>query len=179
MFGSRKRPRWAELPASVRGIIEELLGDPVAYAESCAGGFSPGFASRLTLQGGHRAFVKAVDAQLWPIEASHYRAEAAVTGRLPAGMPVPRLLNLRDDGRWVILAFEQVDGVAPGQPWTAPQIRRLVAQAVTFAQAATPSPVELPATIRDSAAGLASRTTSTPPPGCPASRRGRHTTSIN
>ncbi|MEV2240355.1 phosphotransferase [Micromonospora sp. NPDC049891] len=144
MFASKKRPRWAELPASVRGSIEGLLGGAVAYAESCAGGFSPGFASRLTLHGGHRAFVKAVDAHHWPIEASHHRAEADVAGRLPAGLPVPRLLDVCDDGRWVILAFEQVDGVAPGKPWTAPQIRRVVAQAVDFAQAATPSPIELP-----------------------------------
>ncbi|WP_204003637.1 phosphotransferase [Micromonospora lutea] len=114
------------------------------FAESCVGGFSPGFASRLTLRGGRRAFVKAVDAQLWPVEASHYRAEAEVAGRLPEGLPVPRLLNRHDDGRWVILVFEQVDGVAPGQPWTASQIRRVVAQAVAFAQATTPSPIELP-----------------------------------
>ncbi|MDG4795474.1 phosphotransferase [Micromonospora sp. WMMD1082] len=116
----------------------------MAFTESCAGGFSPGFASRLTLRGGHRAFVKAVDAQLWPVEASHYRAEAGVAGRLPAGLPVPRLLNTHDDGRWVILVFEHVDGVAPGRPWTAEQIRRVVTQAVAFAQAATPSPIALP-----------------------------------
>ncbi|MFV2104826.1 phosphotransferase [Micromonospora sp. LOL_024] len=116
----------------------------MAFTESCAGGFSPGFASRLTLRGGHRAFVKAVDAQLWPVEASHYRAEIEVAGRLPKGLPVPWLLNTHDDGRWVILFFEHVDGVAPGQPWTAAQIRRVVAQAVAFAQATTPSPIELP-----------------------------------
>jgi hypothetical protein len=141
---SKKRPRWADLPASVRTGIEDLLRDSVAHAESCAGGFSPGFASRLTLDSGRRAFVKAVDGHLWPTEASHCRAEADVAGRLPVGMPVARLLNARDDGRWVILAFEHVDGVEPRRPWTAPQIRRVVAQAVALAQAATPSPIELP-----------------------------------
>ncbi|MBX7267740.1 hypothetical protein KIF24_17965 [Micromonospora sp. Llam7] len=144
MSVSRKRPRWAELPAAVRGSIEGLLGGAVACAENCAGGFSPGFASRLSLQDGHRVFVKAVDAHLWPVEASHYRAEAGVAGRLPVALPVPRLLNVRDDGRWVILVFEHVDGVAPGQPWTTRQIRRVLAQAVAFAQATTPSPIELP-----------------------------------
>ncbi|WBB91356.1 phosphotransferase [Verrucosispora sp. WMMC514] len=144
MFASRRRPRWAELPASVRRCIEGLLGGAVVDTESCAGGFSPGFASRITLRGGHRAFVKAVDAHLWPTEASHYRAEAEVAGRLPQGLPVPRLLTTHDDGRWVLLVFEQVDGVAPERPWTTRQIRRVVTQAVAFAQATTPSPIVLP-----------------------------------
>jgi hypothetical protein len=144
VFASKKRPRWADLPAAVRTDIEDLLGESVTHAESCAGGFSPGFASRLTLRDGRRAFVKAVDGHLWPAEAAHCRAEAYVAGRLPAGLPVPRLLNVQDDGRWVILAFEHVDGAQPRQPWTAPQIRQVVAQAVAFARAATPSPIELP-----------------------------------
>jgi hypothetical protein len=128
---------------SLRGAVEGLTGGPVAHAESCAGGFSPGFASRLILDGGRRVFVKAVDAQLWPTEAAHCRAEADVAGRLPAGLPVPRMLDARDDGRWVILVFQDVAGVLPSQPWTAPQIRRVVAQAVAFARAATPSPIDL------------------------------------
>ena len=144
MFESKKRPHWADLPVPVRTSIEALLGGSVAEAESCAGGFSPGFASRLTLEGGRRAFVKAVDGQRWPTEASHSRAEAEVAGRLPAGLPVARLLTAQDDGRWVILAFEHVDGAEPVQPWTAPQIRRVVAQAVALARAGTPSPVDLP-----------------------------------
>jgi hypothetical protein len=144
LFVSKKRPRWADLPAPVRTSIEALLGGSVAHAESCAGGFSPGFASRLTLDSGRRAFVKAVDGQRWPTEASHCRAEADVAGRLPAGLPVARLLTAQDDGRWVILAFEHVDGAEPVQPWTAPQIRRVVTQAVALARAATPSPVDLP-----------------------------------
>jgi serine/threonine protein kinase len=143
LFESKKRPRWSDLPTAVRADIEAMLQGSVVYAKSCGGGFSPGFASRLTLDDGRRAFVKAVDGHRWPTEASHCRAEAEVAGHLPVGLPVARLLNAQDDGRWVILSFEYVDGVEPFQPWTAPQIRRVVAQAVAFAGSATPAPVEL------------------------------------
>jgi len=144
LFVSKKRPHWNDLPAAVRITIETALGAAVVGAESCAGGFSPGFASRLALAGGRRAFAKAVDGHLWPAEAAHCRAEAEVARQLPAGLPVPRLRNAHDDGRWVILIFEHVDGAEPVRPWIAPQIRRVVAQVVAFAQSATPSPIELP-----------------------------------
>jgi hypothetical protein len=144
LFVSKKRPHWNDLPTKVRFNIESALGDSVAHAESCAGGFSPGFASRLTLDSGRRAFAKAVDGHLWPTEASHCRAEAEVARHLPASLPVARLMNVQDDGRWVILIFEHVDGVEPFRPWTAPQIRRVVGQVVALAQSATPSPIELP-----------------------------------
>jgi hypothetical protein len=46
---SKDRPRWDELPGRVRRLAEALAGGRVIRAESCPGGFSPGFASRLTL----------------------------------------------------------------------------------------------------------------------------------
>jgi hypothetical protein len=55
MSASKNRPRWSELPPRVRGQISELAGGRVVAAENCEGGFSPGFASRLTLADGRRA----------------------------------------------------------------------------------------------------------------------------
>src|SRR5262249_14535604 len=49
LAASRDRPRWSELPLRVRGQISELAGGRVVAAENCEGGFSPGFASQLTL----------------------------------------------------------------------------------------------------------------------------------
>ena len=39
-------------------------------------------------------------------------------------------MSAQDDGRWVILIFENVDGVEPLRPWTAPQIRRVVGREI-------------------------------------------------
>lgn len=118
MFMSKKRPLWDDLPAPVRARMEELAGRPVTRADNCAGGFSPGFASRLTLSDGRRVFVKAVDGQAWPADAAHHRAEAAVAAQLPAFLPTAALLGSFDDGRWIVLAFEHIDGVEPARPWT-------------------------------------------------------------
>jgi hypothetical protein len=140
---SKSRPAWGDLPPSVRSEIEHLVGGPVAGADSCSGGFSPGFASRLTLADGRRAFVKAMDAGR-PGEADIYRAEAAIAAGLPATVPAPRLLGTRDDGRWTILAFEYVDGAEPAQPWTAAELDRVLTATCAFTRAATPSPIALP-----------------------------------
>jgi hypothetical protein len=133
------RPAWSDLPAGVRHAVEELIGGPVARAESCPGGFSPGFASRLTRADGERRFVKAIDAGTWPHEVDAYRTEAKVGAALPDSVPAPRWLGGYDDGRWCVLAFEDVDGAAPGR--TPTDIRRVVEAAGNLAN---PSPVELP-----------------------------------
>jgi hypothetical protein len=141
---ARSRPHWAELPAPVRRDIERLVGGRVVRAQSCIGGFSGGFASRLTLDGGHRVFVKAMDAQAFPQEAVTYRAEALVAAALPAQVPAPRLLATLDTRDWTVLAFADIDGVAPGQPWRRAELDRVLAAVVALARAVTPAPVALP-----------------------------------
>lgn len=49
MFGSNRLPLWDDLPPTLRTGVEELVGSPVTWSDGCAGGFSPGFASRLGL----------------------------------------------------------------------------------------------------------------------------------
>src|ERR1700758_2631393 len=93
MSASKKRPRWGELPAGVHDQICELAGGRVVAAENCEGGYSPGFASRLTLAGGLLAFAKAMDADAWPTQAAMYRDEARVAALLPATVPAPRFLG--------------------------------------------------------------------------------------
>jgi len=115
------RPSWDELPPHVRDVVVGWVGTPVA-AHSAGGGFTRGFASTLTSGDGSRTFVKAVPFTNVHITAS-YRREALVHGVLPVGVPAPRLLHSTevgegDDG-WVVLAFENVDGRMPGNPWTA------------------------------------------------------------
>ncbi len=120
MAASKLRVRWGELPAGMRAEVESLAGAPVAAAVNCTGGFSPGLASRLTLTDGRQVFVKAMDGELWPVQAGFHRAEARVAAALPAALAIPRFLGSFDGGRWVALAFECVDGTEPAQPWKPP-----------------------------------------------------------
>lgn len=144
MARSKQRLLWRDMPASVRAEIERLLESQVTAAQNCEGGFSPGFASRLTLSGRRRAFVKAIDARAWPGQEAIYRAEATVAAALPRAIAAPRFLGSFDDRRWVILAFECIDGSKPAQPWNRADLDRVVTAAGRFSQAVTPSPVAVP-----------------------------------
>lgn len=69
-----------------------------------------------------------------------YPNEALVMPYLPAGLPVPRLLEVHDDGDWVALVYEEVEGRPPVIPWRPEELGR-VAEAITDLGAAlNPSP---------------------------------------
>ena len=124
MSASKNRQRWNELPERVHGQIESLVGGRVVAAENCDGGFSPGFASRLTLACERRVFVKAIDAEAWRGQAPFYRDEIHVAAGLAAAraadaavaraVSTPRFLGSLDDGQFVILAFDCVRGRRAG-----------------------------------------------------------------
>jgi len=141
---SKNRPRWDELPGYVRRLVEGVIDGQVVAAENCPGGFSPGFASRLTLADGRRAFAKAVDGDAWPSQLMMYRDEARVAAQLPPGIPAPCFLGSMDDGRWVVLAFECVDGREPARPWSHADLGRVVAAVGAMTAALTPSPIVVP-----------------------------------
>ncbi|GAA2633908.1 hypothetical protein GCM10010399_78030 [Dactylosporangium fulvum] len=108
---------WSDLPEPVRRAVVDILGSPVVSAESQPGGFSPGTADRVVTAAGTRAFVKAVGAGLNESSPSMHRAEARTAAALPASAPTPRLLGFYDDGDWVALVFEDVEGRPPHVPW--------------------------------------------------------------
>jgi aminoglycoside phosphotransferase (APT) family kinase protein len=134
----RRRIIWAEVPATVRTSIEGLLGDRVVEAASQPGGFSEGVAARLRLAGGGRVFVKAATA---PVVAEFHRREIEVTRRLPAAAPVPRLLAAHDDGAWVALVFEEIDGGLPAQPWRRDELDLVLSAVTDLAGIMTPTPI--------------------------------------
>jgi Ser/Thr protein kinase RdoA (MazF antagonist) len=74
--------------------------------------------------------------------ARFHRREIAIARRLPAAAPVPRLLDAYDDGTWVALVFEEVDGALPAQPWRRDEFDRVFAAATDLARALTPAPVD-------------------------------------
>ncbi|TWF76743.1 phosphotransferase family enzyme [Pseudonocardia hierapolitana] len=130
-----------EVPERVRRAIEEILGAPVVAAHSQPGGFSPGLAARLVLADGRRAFAKAVGAERNPDAPVFHRREVEVLAALPPDLPVPRLLGSYDDGDWVALVVEDVDGEAPAEPWHPAQLARVVEAMAELADRLTPSPI--------------------------------------
>jgi thiamine kinase-like enzyme len=87
-------------------------------ADSQGGGFTPGFASRLTGADGGGLFVKAASKHAQRAVAAAYAEEARVQGLLPDDLPAPRLLWIHEDDRWVVLGWESVQGSAPSRPWS-------------------------------------------------------------
>ncbi|MEV6299759.1 aminoglycoside phosphotransferase family protein [Actinoplanes sp. NPDC051861] len=133
---------WADLPAGVRARVEAILGGgPVAEARSQAGGFSPGTADRVRTASGRRAFVKAVSPSLNVESAAMARRELRITAGLPASAPVPRLLDGFDDGDWVVLILEDIEGAHPRTPWVKGEIDAAATALRDLAAALTPAPV--------------------------------------
>jgi aminoglycoside phosphotransferase (APT) family kinase protein len=104
---------WPDLPADIRAAIEQGLGARVEHAESREGGFSPGLASALTLDDGRSVFVKACSFARNDFSPVALRREAEVLPQLPASVPAPRVVWHYDDGEWVILAADMIEGSMP------------------------------------------------------------------
>src|SRR5690606_34755065 len=99
-----------------------------------------GLASVLHLADGRSVFVKAVSAEQNPHSPQLHRTEAEVLARLPARVPAPRLLWSYDDGRWVALMTEAVDGGQPRQPWQRSELDRFLRVAAQLVDLLTPAP---------------------------------------
>ncbi len=138
--GSR-RIQWSMLPHQVHAGIERILGWPVAVPANQPGGFSDGLAARLMLRNGRRAFVKAIDSVSFPAVGEFHRREITIAGGLPPAVPAPRLLGSYDDGAWVALVFEDVEGALPAQPWRPDQLDRVLDAVIDLAERLTPAPM--------------------------------------
>jgi hypothetical protein len=101
------------VPAAVRDWVDETLGSPVVAAAEQVGGMSPGCATRLTCADGTRAFVKAVGAELNAETMRLFRREVAVLDHLGEHELWASLLASYDDGAWVALLIEDVEGRHP------------------------------------------------------------------
>jgi aminoglycoside phosphotransferase (APT) family kinase protein len=132
---------WTDLPPRVRVGIEKVLGAAVISAESQPGGLSPGTADRVRTADGARAFVKAVSADVNADSAQMHRRESLITAALPNSVPAPRLLGCYDDGQWVALILEDVEGRQPATPWLRDDLDLVSATLHEMAQASTPAPL--------------------------------------
>lgn len=104
---------YAAVPARVRDWVDATLGSPVVATAEQVGGMSPGCATRLTCADGTRAFVKAVGDELNPDTPGLFRREVGVLTHLGAHDLWAGLLASYDDGAWVALLIEDVEGRHP------------------------------------------------------------------
>jgi hypothetical protein len=136
-----QRLHWSELPNQVQHGLEDRLGAKVVQATTQPGGFSPGLAARLSLADGRRAFVKAVNGAINPHSPGMHRREARIAAALPASVPTPRFLDSYDDGDWIALIFEDIDGTTPHIPWRPVELERVLAAVTELTALLTPAPI--------------------------------------
>ncbi len=136
------RVHWEQLPLTVKRAIEERIGGSVVEAVTQPGGFSPGLAARVRTGDGRRCFVKAVSVLANPDTPGMHRREAEVVAALPPEAAVPRLLWNYDEGGWVALGFEDVEGHTPAQPWRDDELRLVVDGLHRLHDVLTPTPID-------------------------------------
>ena len=104
---------YSAVPATVRAWVDDTLGSPVVSAAEQSGGMSPGCVTRLVCADGTRAFVKAVGAELNPGSLVLFRREVLALNLIGSHPLWADLLAAYDDGSWVALLLEDVEGTHP------------------------------------------------------------------
>lgn len=137
------RISWADLPERVRAGLTARLGAGIESEASQPGGFSPGLAARLRLTDGRRVFVKAVGRQRNPDSPTMHRREIEILRALPRDLPVPALIDSYDDGDWVALIIEDVEGSSPAMPWRTEELTEVVTALSALSKRLTPSPIQV------------------------------------
>jgi hypothetical protein len=143
------RLRWSDLPEQVRAAAEAEIGASVVSDHPQSGGFSPGLASRLVLGNGSRVFAKAINAARNPRSPGLYRREIEVMAALPESVPAPRLRWSYDDGDWVLLILDDVEGTMPVQPWDSGEFARVLAALEQLSDTLTPAPIAAMSIVDD------------------------------
>ncbi|HET6294134.1 MAG TPA: hypothetical protein VFG33_12185 [Kribbella sp.] len=129
-----------KVPVGVKAWVGRVLGSSVASATTQQGGFSPGVAARLITTSGRRAFVKAVGSSLNPDTPRLFRNEIAVMQGLASLPYAPLLYDVYDDGDWVALLLEDIDGYLPPHPWHPHDAARVLDALAELTEALQPSP---------------------------------------
>lgn len=130
---------WANVPAAVKGWAAAIGGGEPTEVRDVHGGFSPGATAWLECPCG-AVFVKAVGEELNPESPALHRREAVVSAALPAWPTFPVLLDFYDQGGWVALAFEAIEGRVPRHPWDRSELDTVVNALQAVHETLTPSP---------------------------------------
>ena len=107
------RSEWDAVPDQVRASVDRLLGSQVVETQTVSGGFSPGPAVRALLRNGQSVFLKAASTTMNEDSVRMHRRERTVLEALPSFVPAPSLVGCVDDGHWVVLAVDWIDGHTP------------------------------------------------------------------
>jgi Phosphotransferase enzyme family len=145
------RQPYERISPQVRAWVEDQLEAPIGLATTQVGGMSPGSAARLRTVDGRHAFVKAVGVDANPMTPELFRHEIEILSRLPPAPYRPRVLGSYDDGVWVALLLEDIDGCHPdlADPVESEAVWSMVA---TQSRELTPPPAGLTvATLADNA----------------------------
>jgi len=70
-----------------------------------------------------------------------HRREARIAAALPTSVPTPRLLDSYDDGDWIALIFEDIEGTTPRTPWQQAELDRVLDAVGELTAALTPAPI--------------------------------------
>jgi hypothetical protein len=127
------RLQWDEVPESVQRDIARVCGSRVVDAVGQAGGYGPGLAARCELADGRRVFIKAASPTQNPDTPAMIRREIATIAALPEDAPAPALLHVLDDGTWIALVFEEIDGHLPATPWNRDELQLVTRATVALA----------------------------------------------
>lgn len=104
---------FAGLPRRIVDWVEAELGSSIIDAADQVGGMSPGCAARLLMADGARCFLKAVSTELNPQTPELFRHELAVLSTLQQAEYRASLLATYDDGDWVALLLQDIEGRHP------------------------------------------------------------------
>jgi hypothetical protein len=138
-----QRIAWEDVPLTVRAAIEKHFGCTVEKSLTQYEGFSPGLAAKLVLSDGQTVFAKAVGSSPNVRSPEIHRREIKIASALPSGYSeFPRLLWTYDDGDWVVLVFENIEGTSPTIPWKQDELSRVLSAISLLSEALTPSPIE-------------------------------------
>ena len=108
------RTPYAEMPTALRAWVDQQLGRPVAGDDPSHRRHEPRRGSHGGRKAdGSRAFVKAVSADINPDTPTHFRHEITVLSALGPAPYRANLLGSYDDGHWVAMMLEDVDGDHP------------------------------------------------------------------
>jgi hypothetical protein len=125
MADREPKPKWSEVPESVRAEAERRLGSRVLRATRAYGGYAASATFRLALTNGRRAFFKAGyppptgSAAIFPIahEEKRYRALGTLLGR-----HAPKQFGSFRRDAWHVLLMEDL-GPATIPPWSPAKAR--------------------------------------------------------
>lgn len=143
------RIEWSDIPVDVQRAIGRACGADVVDARNQSGGFSPGLAARCRLADGRRVFIKAVSPDQNPHACRIHRREAEIARDLPTAVPAPRLRATVDDGHWVALVFDEIDGRQPAEPWKPAELDIVLPALEEFSRASTPNPLAVTQSVVD------------------------------